>query len=96
MDIDDEVYKNIDMPNLPSNESNPRRANTPAAVTYGPKNRGEENQAIVPSQPMMNHTGVTQEEQALSQALEASLTTSLQADVYTITEPDQRLRKPGL
>lgn len=62
-------------------------------IVIGPKNRGDS----TPLQPLNGvGPGMTQEEQALSRALEASLTTSLNADVYKEHSPRQLIRSLGL
>ena len=56
-------------------------------VVYGPQNLGE----TAPLKPQ----GLSYEDQALSRALEASLATSVNADIYEEVEGDDLVRKPG-
>ncbi|KAG8889120.1 hypothetical protein FRB98_005735 [Tulasnella sp. 332] len=60
----------------------------PEGVVIGPKNRGD-------TTPLQQTRGISHEDQLLSQALEASLTTSINADVYPEISPWDNRRHLG-
>lgn len=76
-------------------ESSQQQQSTSTALVpvAGPKPRGDD----TPLKPMGNSgLGISQEDHALHQALEASLSTSLNADVFVELTDEDNVRKDGL
>lgn len=89
-DDDEDLRKAMEMSLQESSQQSTSTALVPVA---GPKPRGDD----APLKPMV-HTGIhiSQEDHALHQALEASLSTSLNADVYVELTDEENVRKEGL
>ncbi|KAG8967665.1 hypothetical protein FRC03_009502 [Tulasnella sp. 419] len=65
-------------------------------IVYGPLNKGETDPVRPINQVGGNTAAFSQEDHNLNRALEASLATSLNADVYVDLPPEQRIRHEGL
>jgi hypothetical protein len=68
---------------------------TALVLAAGPRNYGEIG-PVLATGSYKGPMGFSQEEQALNRALEASLTTSMDADVYEELPPEKNIRIPGV
>ncbi|KAG9046223.1 hypothetical protein FS837_004855 [Tulasnella sp. UAMH 9824] len=89
-DEDEDLRKAMEMSLQES--SQPQSTSTALVPVAGPKPRGDD----TPLKPM-GHSGlgISQEDHALHQALEASLSTSLNADVFVELADEDNVRKDG-
>ncbi len=75
--------------------ADPPSTSTALVLAAGPRNYGE-TRPVLAMDNYKGPMGFSQEEQALNRALEASLTTSMDSDVYEELPPDKNIRVPGV
>ncbi|KAG8952702.1 hypothetical protein FRC00_006637, partial [Tulasnella sp. 408] len=92
-DEDEDLRKAMEMSLQESSQHTQQQSTSTALVPVaGPKPRGDD----TPLKPMgHSELGISQEDHALHQALEASLSTSLNADVFVELTDEDNVRKDG-